>query len=333
MKIKNKKVLITGGAGFIGSWLAKKLYLDYECDVVIVDNFSRGNIKNLMIDNNVITQNIIKIDLMDYDLCVKHIKNVDYVFHLADVVGGIQYVFDNEITVFRNNIIINSNVLNACLTNNIENYIYIGTACSYPKEIQMSYEKNVVVEEDAYPANPESSYGWSKLIGEYEADLVKNKTKMNVGILRAHNVYGPNSVYDNYSGQVIPSLIRKCVLYPQEDFIIWGSGKQYRDFIFVDDVVDALILMTEYGMNKGVIQVGSGKPTTIKELAELIVKISGKKIDIKFDLNKQEGDKGRVANIQKAKKILNWQPKIDLYTGLQKVYHWIEEKINENRNS
>lgn len=99
-----------------------------------------------MIDNNVITQNIIKIDLMDYDLCVKHIKNVDYVFHLADVVGGIQYVFDNEITVFRNNIIINSNVLNACLTNNIENYIYIGTACSYPKEIQMSYEKNVVVE-------------------------------------------------------------------------------------------------------------------------------------------------------------------------------------------
>jgi GDP-D-mannose 3',5'-epimerase len=270
---------------------------------------------------------------MDYDLCVKHIKNVDYVFHLADVVGGIQYVFDNEITVFRNNIIINSNVLNACLTNNIENYIYIGTACSYPKEIQMSYEKNVVVEEDAYPANPESSYGWSKLIGEYEADLVKNKTKMNVGILRAHNVYGPNSVYDNYSGQVIPSLIRKCVLYPQEDFIIWGSGKQYRDFIFVDDVVDALILMTEYGMNKGVIQVGSGKPTTIKELAELIVKISGKKIDIKFDLNKQEGDKGRVANIQKAKKILNWQPKIDLYTGLQKVYHWIEEKINENRNS
>jgi nucleoside-diphosphate-sugar epimerase len=122
-------------------------------------------------------------------------------------------------------------------------------------------------------------------------------------------------------------------MYPKEDFIIWGSGKQYRDFIYVDDVIDALLRVAEIGMGKGVIQIGSGRGTSIKELAEYIVKISKKDIKIKFDTQFNEGDKGRVAIIEKAKKELYWEPKISLEEGLLRTYKWIEKNIkNENSN-
>jgi nucleoside-diphosphate-sugar epimerase len=316
---KKLKILITGGAGMIGSSLAKKLCESY--DVYIVDNFWRGSHSYLKIQNKFFLpkENIIEGDLTDKSFCKSIIKNYDLVYHLADIVAGINYVFDNQYYVWSQNILINTNVISTCIENKISNLIYVGTACSYPKDLQKNIGVKPLVESDAYPALPESSYGWSKLMGEYELLLA---------ILRLHNVYGPPCSYDEEMSQVIPSLCRKAINYPLEDFIVWGSGNQRRAFIYIDDVIDALTSVKDYGINKGVIQIGPNKSSSIKEIAEEIVKISSKNIDIKFDTNKPEGDMDRSADFSKAQKILNWKPKTTLEEGLMLTYKWIKDKLS-----
>jgi nucleoside-diphosphate-sugar epimerase len=326
MTFHNKTIIVTGGAGFIGSSLTK-LLVAQGAKVKVIDNLWRGTLENLK-DNNGkyvidIEKDFLEGDLKDYNFALKVIKEADYVFHLADIVAGINFVFGNEPFIFRENMLINSNTLHACLTNKIANYIYAGTACSYPQHLQMQDEVAVLKESDTYPAHPESAYGWSKLMGEYEAELLLGKTEMNIGLLRFHNVYGPYASYDVKRSQVIPSLIRKVINYPHEDFIIWGSGNQYRDFIYIDDVIAALLLTAEKGMNKGLIQFGSGKGVTIREVAQKIVEVSGKDIPLKFDLSAPEGDRGRVGNCQRANEILGWTPKVSIQEGLKATYQWV----------
>ncbi len=187
------------------------------------------------------------------------------------------------------------------------------------------------MEEQISPADPESAYGWSKLMGEYEAELVGRYSNMDVGILRLHNIYGPRSSLSIKRSQVIPSLIRKAARYPDEDFVVWGSGKQARDFVFVGDVVDALLRLPLKGMNEGAIQIGSAQETTIAELAQAIVKESGKEISIKFDTTKPEGDGGRSGNYDKARRVLGWKVFTPLQDGLKQTYEWAHDQIHSKK--
>jgi GDP-D-mannose 3', 5'-epimerase len=325
-----KKIIVTGGAGFIGSKLVKELVL-YGAIVSVIDNLWRGSLDNLLDDNGKyvidIKENFYLADLTDYKKCTELIKNADYVYHLADIVAGINFVFNNEMFVYRQNMLINTNTLNACILNKIPNYIYVGTACSYPKHLQMQDGIVSLSEDQTYPAEPESSYGWSKLMGEYEAELAVKNNLINVGLLRFHNVYGPGSVFDKERSQVLPALIRKAIAYPKEELIVWGNGDQYRDFIYIDDVIEALLLVALKGMCKGLIQIGSEKATTVREAAELIIKISGKNIPLHFDINGPQGDRGRIGNCKKAKEILGWYSKTSLEKGLSELYSWIKKKI------
>ena len=251
----------------------------------------------------------------------------DLVFHLADVVAGIDFVFDNESFIFRSNMLINSNLFTAVNEFNVDQLVYVGTACSYPLELQEKPGGTPLVESQAYPANPESAYGWSKLMGEYEADLLTKHTKTKLGLLRFHNVYGPRCILHTKRSQVIPSLIRKAVRYPDEEFIVWGSGKQARDFVYIGDVVDALIRVPLKAMDRGVIQIGTATETTIADIARKIVEISEKKIDIKFDKTKPEGDGGRSGDYSRAAQILGWQPFMSLEAGLRETYQWAMHQI------
>ncbi len=328
--MKNKKILVTGGAGFIGSTLVKRLVAD-GADVSVIDNLWRGSLENLKnADGTYAIDPASKFhlaDLTDYAKCMELIRDFDLVYHLADVVGGIQFAFGNEAFIFRQNVLINSNVLAACIMNHVSNYVYVGTACSYPKSLQMIEGIAAFTEDQVYPAEPESSYGWSKLMGEYEAELAQKTGKINVGLLRFHNVYGPGASFESSRSQVIPSLILKAINYPNPPFVVWGNGNQYRDFIYIDDIIDALILVAEHGINRGAIQVGSEKATSIRALAETVVKISGKPIEIVYDIAKPEGDHGRIAICDKAREILGWRPKIDLETGLKNSYDWINKQV------
>jgi len=315
------RILVTGGAGMIGSNLVKTL-ISQNHDVTVVDNYWRGKLNYLKNDDILVTSKIINADLRDYSKTLEVIQGFDFVFHLADIVAGINYVFDNQLFLWRSNIMINSNVINACIENNIKNLVYVGTACSYPKEKQSYIGPPLFKEEDAYPAEPESSYGWSKLMGEYEAELALETGKINVGILRLHNVYGPPCELDPGKSQVIPALCRKAILYPKEPFIVWGSGNQRRSFVYIDDIIDALVDVRTRGMNKGVIQIGTDHSDSIADIAKKIMGISGKDINIQFDLDKPEGDVDRAADCSKAKQILDWSPKVSIDKGLEKTYEW-----------
>lgn len=329
-----KTILVAGGAGMIGSNLAREL-VKLGSHVIIIDNLWRGKIDNLKENNEFfidINKDFIKADLTDISLCRKYIKNFDIIYNLADIVSGINFVFNNQSYIFRQNILINSNVLTAAIENSVNNYIYVGSACSYPAEKQAVLNPPPFKEEDVYPANPESAYGWSKLIGEYEATIVREENKINVGILRLHNVYGINCELSTERSQVIPALIRKAINYPNENFIVWGSGNQRRAFVHVDDVVDALLRLSFKGMNKGVIQIGPSTSISIKEIAEIIVSISGKKIPIRYDKSKPEGDIDRCANWNKARQVLRWKPKVNIRDGIKNVYEWAEMKLKERHD-
>ena len=327
------KVLVTGGAGFIGSTLVKRLVRD-GTQVDVIDNLWRGTKENLKEDNSYIIDmenNFYLSDLTNYSKCLEIIRNYDVVYHLADIVGGIHFVFSNEEFVFKQNILIDTNVITACKINLIPQLVYVGTACSYPKHLQMQRGIVQLKEKQTYPAEPESSYGWSKLMGEYQSELARKSSNIDIGLLRFHNVYGPGASFDPKHSQVIPSLINKVINIHENSLSVWGSGNQYRDFVYIDDIIEALIKVVKFGMNKGVIQIGSEKATTIKSLAKMIVKISGKDIKIDYETSKPEGDYGRIANCKKAKEILKWKVNVDIKDGLERTYKWIFQNLKKSK--
>ena len=196
-------------------------------------------------------------------------------------------------------------------------------------DLSVGNECDRVVFNELFPALPESAYGWSKLMGQIELGFLEKETGIPCCTLMFHNVYGSPCDYGERS-QVIPALIRKAVNYPKEPFNVWGSGSQGRAFIHVDDIVEALCLALEKGWEHGYIQIGPSVCTSIKEIAETIVKISGKNIEIVYDTTKPEGDKARSADYTKAKTILGWEPKVALEDGLRQQYEWVKSQIEKS---
>ena len=326
-------VLITGGAGHIGSNLTLEL-IKKGANIRIADNLWRGKKEYLYENGRPIIdfdKDFLEMDLTEMKNCEKAVDGIDVVFHLADIVAGIDFVFGNEAFVYRQNVLINSNMFAASHKAKLEKLSYVGAACAYPLEKQNDPNHPLFKEEDMYPAHPESSYGWGKLMGEYECELYSRTGMLDASILRLHNVYGPNTDLSPERSQVIPATIRKAIRYPEEDFIIWGNGEQNRAFMYVSDVVDALILSLEKGINKGPIQIGNETKTTINEIADRVIEISGKNIKKKYDLTKPVGDLGRAADCSLAEKVLGWKPKIGLDEGLRMTYEWAEQFLKPNK--
>ena len=299
------KILVTGAAGSIGSNLIKKLSKNHNHEIFAVDNFGEGKLENLVYKDKPLinlNKNFYKLDLTKYSNCLKITKNIDLIVHLADIVSGIDFVFKTEPFVFRQNILINSNILSAAIKNKVKKILYVGTACSYPQEKQSHISNYKLKENEVYPFNPESSYGWSKLMGEYEIELANKYGLIDTCILRFHNVYGPPCDINPSTSQVIPALCRKIIESNNSYLEVWGTGEQRRTFVYVDDAVDAIMLGIKNGFNKGVIQIGSHKSESIKNIAKTLVKISNKQTKIIFDKSKPNGDMDRVPNLMKSKK-------------------------------
>jgi nucleoside-diphosphate-sugar epimerase len=328
--IAGKKIVVTGGAGMIGSSLIRKL-LTLGAEVTAIDNLWRtgnwNNLKNAEGKFILDEEKIITRDLSIYENAIEVCKGADIIIHLAEIVAGVGFVFDNQLFLFRKNIQINSNIFHAAKITGVNKILYLGSVCSHPADKQNSPNSPPLKEEEVYPANPESAYGWSKLMGEYELELLhKENPKIDISILRLHNVYGPFCDVNRKTSQVIPSLIRK-VIENDKEINVWGTGSQTRDFIFLEDVVDAIILSLEKGWNVGAIQIGSGRATSISDLVKEIIKIANKSIEIKYDLTKKEGDRGRVADYSKAQSVLGWKPKFSMEEGIAKTYKWIQERL------
>lgn len=326
-----KSIMVTGGCGMIGSNLVKRLVKE-GWDVYVADDLWRGRLEYLNEDGKPVIDldtHFYQKDLSIYEDAEAIAGVADHIIHLADIVAGIDYVFSNQGELFRINNLINSNLFAACRKagrEKIKGLMYVGTACSFPLTRQNTVDPEPLREEELFPALPESAYGWSKLMGQLEIGYLEKETGIPCCTLMFHNVYGAPTDLGERS-QVIPALIRKAINYPEEEFVVWGSGEQGRAFVHVDDVVDALILALDKGWGHGWIQIGAPSCTSIKEIAYKIAKISGKGIEPRFDVTKPEGDKARCADNSKAKEILGWEPKVSLEEGLHKTYAWIEKRI------
>lgn len=326
------KILVTGGCGMIGSNLVKRLVKE-GFDVYVMDNLWRGKLEYL---NDQKGNPVIDIDTHFYNIDLSMgwgidsvVFHMDYIIHLADIVAGIDYVFGNQGELFRQNNLINTNLFHSVRKagkERIKGLLYVGTACSFPLTRQNSLDVIPLKEEELFPALPESAYGWSKLMGQLEIGFLEKETGVPCCTLMFHNVYGSPCDYGKRS-QVIPALIRKAINYPDEEFVVWGSGTQGRAFIHVNDVVEALVLALEKGWGQGWIQIGPSECTSIKDIAETIIKISGKEIKPFYDTSKPEGDKARSADWSKAREVLGWSPKVKLEDGLREQYEWIEKQI------
>ena len=322
---KNTRFFVTGVAGMIGSNLARRL-VDDGCTVIGVDNLWRGTLKNI--------NSILECDNFSFryaDLSSDHdwyrdMGSEDILIHIADIVAGIGYVFSNEWSVFQKNLLINTNVARVANFMAPARLVYLGTACSYPQEMQRSVSASKLVETDKLPADPESGYGWSKLAGEIEFRLATKDTDTRFTVLDLHNVYGWPCAYKGNTSQVIPSLINKAISSKDGKLSVWGNGQQGRAFVHVDDVVDAIKLSLQYGGDFSTFMIGPDRCTTIAEVASIIQQHPRVAIDeIVFDPSKPTGDIGRFADASLAFSELGWQSRVDFREGLHALIDQIIE--------
>jgi nucleoside-diphosphate-sugar epimerase len=325
-KINN--ILITGGAGFIGSHFVKRM-VNKGYNVTVIDNLERGKLEFIQDVLNKIT--FIEADLRNYLLIENHFQNQDCVVHLASKVGGIGTYMSKPYDIMSSNLSIDSNVLKAVLQNKITKYFYASSAHIYPKSLQTIPNSPLIEESQAYPADPELSYGWAKLIGERAVEAaVKEYSFLNAAIARFIGIYGPNQDFGLNTGSVIPVFSHRAIKYPEVKFSVWGTGKETRSYCFIDDTLDCMELMIDK-MNDlelvGPLNVGKEERVSIKEISDIVVKISNKDINVEFDTLKDTVIWGQWCNCQEAKNILNWEAKTSLEKGIQVVYNDIKNRI------
>ena len=317
--LDEKKVLVTGGAGFIGSHLVDEL-LRRNAEVRVVDDLSRGNISNITHCKDRIE--FIKGDLADAKTAEVAVRDVKICFHLAAVVGGVEFMASHPAEIFKN-ISINYNVIDACRKMNVDRLLYTSSACVYPVDLQTAEDQPPLKEEDvlAYGAKPDSDYGWTKLLGEIQCQAYHRSYGIKIAVVRPFNPYGPRESFDPKDSHVIPSLIRKAV-HRENPFVVWGDGGQTRSFEYVEDVIEGIILAIEKKVDADPVNLGGENYVTIRELAELILKLTGCNTSITWDMSRPQGVRSRKADMSKAQKALGWKLRTSLEEGLTRTLNW-----------
>ncbi len=313
-------ILVTGAGGFIGSHLIRQLYEQ--------GHFVRAvDIKWPFYREIGRCSEKYTLDLRDYRNCELVVEDMDYVFHLAADMGGIGYITSVGADIIFNNTQMTLNLLKASIQSNVTRFFYSSSACVYPLYRQTTENVTGLKESDAFPADPDTYYGWEKLYGEKACAAFSEDYGLSVRIARYHNVYGPYGTFRGGREKAPAALCRKVAAATNPgEITIWGDGKQTRSFLYIQDCVEATIKLMESNYDEP-LNIGSDQLISIDELADLIIKISGKKITKKYDVTKPQGVRGRNADITLAKKILGWKPKVSLEEGLRKTYFWVESQL------
>lgn len=318
------RVLVTGGCGFIGSHLAKELF-DKGYFVRIADVESKSYVLKEHYSEK------LRLDLRVFKNCLAATKGIDVVYNLAANMGGIGFITKVGAEVMYDNVLINANMLEASRRSKVKRYLFSSSACVYPTYRQKDPNVDGLKEEDAYPADPDSFYGWEKLYSEKMCEAYKRDHGMSIRILRYHNIYGPEGAFKGGREKSPAALCRKVAETNNPGKIaIWGDGKQTRSYCYIDDAVKGTTRLMESDYDKP-INIGSDRLVTINELADIIIGIAGKEITKTYDQSAPQGVRGRNADISLAKKVLGWESTVRLEDGLAHTYKWIEAKVKEER--
>ncbi|MGB8780511.1 MAG: SDR family NAD(P)-dependent oxidoreductase [Candidatus Bathyarchaeia archaeon] len=307
--MNNSRILVTGGAGFIGSRLVDRLLREGH-EVTVLDNLLAGTTKNLKEHLSSTSLHMIKADVRNSRAVKKAVRGATTVFHLAALVD-VPLSVENPVLTNDVNVRGTLSILEASLAENVDRFIYISSSAVYG-------EARYLPINEEHPTTPLSPYGVSKLAAENYCRNYHEIHGLKTCCLRLFNVYGPRQHANSYSG-VISRFIRK--IQSGESPVVYGDGKQTRDFIHLEDVIDACVLPLEsVRIDGGTFNVGTGKPTTIRELADIITELSGKTSLKPVYEKPRKGDvENSYADINMARKSLNFKPKTELKNGLKSL--------------
>lgn len=318
-----EKVLVTGAGGFIGHHLVK--YLKNK------GYWVRGvDIKDPEFEKTD-ADDFLKLDLREFDNCLKATEGIEHVYNLAANMGGIGFIETVHAEVVHDNLLINTHMLEASRKNKVKRFFFSSSACIYPRYKQKDPDNPGLKEDDAYPADCDNEYGWEKLITERQCWNYYSDYGLETRVARFHNVYGPLGTWQGGREKSPAAICRKVALAEDGGTIeVWGDGKQSRSYTYIDDCLEGiyLLMMSDY---RKPLNIGSDRLVTINELIDIVAKIAGKKINKKYDLTKPQGVRGRNSDNTLIKKVLNWSPSTPLEVGLEKTYRWIEEQIKEGK--
>ena len=310
-----------GAGGFIGSHLVKRLKTEGywvrgvdlkfpEFAETAADDFVIGDLRDQNVVRRVIDQGF------------------DDVYQLAADMGGAGFVFsgENDADIMHNSGLINMNVLDESYKRNVKKIFYSSSACMYPEYNQMDPDNPKCSEDSAYPANPDSEYGWEKLFSEHLYLAYARNKGVEVSIARFHNIYGPEGSWKDGREKAPAAFCRKVAETPDGGIIeMWGDGKQTRSFLYIDECLEGIRRLVESDF-QGPVNIGSEEMVSINRLAEMVMEIAGKKIDITH-IPGPLGVRGRNSDNKLIKERLNWAPNSPLAEGLARTYSWIEEQV------
>ncbi|MBH52131.1 MAG: NAD-dependent dehydratase [Chloroflexi bacterium] len=314
-----EKVLVTGAGGFIGHHLVKYL--------IAKGYWVRGvDIKEPEYEPSHADEFLL-LDLRRRDNCLVATHGVSHVYNLAADMGGIGYITAFLADISRNNILINTHMLEAAHINSVTKYFYSSSACIYPMYLQTSEDSTPLKEEDAYPADAEEGYGWEKLFAEKLCEYYHHDYGLQTRIARFHNVYGPLGTYDGGKEKAPAAICRKLAVAENGDEIeVWGDGQQTRSFMYIDDCTEGIYRIMQSNISEP-LNLGLDIMISVDGLVDLISDISGKSITKNHDLTKPQGVRGRNSDNTLLKTLLEWEPEVSLREGLQTTYSWIDNQI------
>ena len=317
--------LVAGAGGFIGGHLVKSL-MSQGHNVICAD------VKPLQYWFQLFDENKnYSFDLKEYENCLKATKGVDYIYNMACNMGGMGFIENNKAECMLS-VLINTNLLRACLINKVKKYFFSSSACVYNAKKQKEVFIPGLKEEDAYPAEPEDGYGWEKLFSERMCRHFTEDFGLETRVIRYHNVYGPMGTYDGGREKAPAALCRKIILAKMNksnSIDVWGDGEQTRSFMFIDDCLEGTQKIFNSKLTD-VYNLGSDEQVSINQMISILEEISNFKVEKKYQLDKPKGVRGRSSNNDLVKKILNWSYKIRLKDGLKMTYDWMKIEIDKH---
>jgi nucleoside-diphosphate-sugar epimerase len=345
-----KKALILGGGGFIGGHLAKKLK-DEGFWVRIVDIKEKHEYWN----HNDICNEYVCGDLRDPMLVSRimmtptqtsesdRINSFDEVYQLAADMGGAGYIFtgENDANVMHNSALINLNITHEAAKKSVKRVFYSSSACMYPEHNQLDPNNPNCEESSAYPANPDSEYGWEKLFSERLFLAFNRNYGLDVRVARFHNIFGPMGTWTGGKEKAPAAMCRKAAEVGIDEYIeVWGDGQQTRSFLYIDDCLEAVLRFMRQEEFYGPVNIGSEEMVTINQLAEMALKIADKKersyikniageeFKNKYGFKCPVGVRGRNSDNKLYKEKMGWEVSMPLIEGMSKTFEWINKQVN-----